>query len=77
LERGERNPKKGNGYLHQAPSVRYQFIHQLRGQFSLVALLRAMQVSKSGYYTWLNNEECERRKENKRLLKEIQQITSS
>jgi transposase InsO family protein len=33
-----------------------------------------MQVSKSGYYTWLNHKECERTKENKQLLKEIYQI---
>ncbi|QHT66941.1 IS3 family transposase [Rhodocytophaga rosea] len=66
--------KKGNGYLHQAPSVRYLFIHQHRGQFSLLALLRTMQVSKSGYYTWRKQKECEKTKENKQLLKEIHKI---
>ena len=33
-----------------------------------------MQVSKSGYYTWLKHKECEKTKENKQLLKEIKQI---
>ena len=33
-----------------------------------------MQVSRSGYYTWLKRPESERSKENKRLVKQIKDI---
>lgn len=33
-----------------------------------------MQVSRSGYYTWLKRPESDRSKENKRLVKQIKDI---
>ncbi|NYZ70427.1 IS3 family transposase, partial [Endozoicomonas sp. SM1973] len=38
--------------LCQRASLRFEFIHQHRGQFSIKALCRCMSVSPSGYYDW-------------------------
>jgi putative transposase len=51
--------------------VRYAFIKEQRGSFSLSALCRAMQVSPSGYRAWSKRTPCSRDTENTRLTERI------
>ena len=69
--RGERDLKKGCGYLHESPGVRYRFVRQHLGRFSVAALCRAMQVTRSGYYAWRRRKPSERQKQNQTLLGQI------
>jgi len=45
-----------------------------RGQFSVTAMARALEVSTSGYYGWRRRRECRRSQENRKLLMEIKAI---
>ena len=49
---GERNPKKGCGYLHCPPPVRYQFIKEHQEQFSSVGAVPGDAGWSSGFYAW-------------------------
>ena len=42
--------------------MKYAWIKEQRGVYSVVRLCRAMQVSKSGFYSWLNSAPSPRRK---------------
>ena len=42
--------------------MKYAWIKEQRGVYSVVRLCRAMQVSKSGFYSWLNSEPSPRSK---------------
>lgn len=54
--------------------MRYPFIKECNGQFSITALCRVMKVSRSGYYAWLNRPESKRNKENMQLVEQIRDI---
>lgn len=45
-----------------------------RGQFSITAMARVLEVSTSGYYSWRRREESRRSKANRKLLVEIKAI---
>jgi len=45
-----------------------------RGQFSVTAMARVLEVSTSGYYGWRRRRECRRTQENRKLLVEIKAI---
>lgn len=45
-----------------------------RGQFSITAMARVLEVSTSGYYSWHRREESRRSKANRKLLVEIKAI---
>jgi transposase InsO family protein len=45
-----------------------------RGQFSVTAMARVLEVSTSGYYGWRRRRECRRSQENRKLLVEIKAI---
>jgi transposase InsO family protein len=66
--------RKSNGCLHEPSPVRYQFVDQHRGQYSLERLCEALQVSVSGYYAWQKRPESTRKQENKRIVAEIKEI---
>ena len=44
------------------------------GRFRIVWVTKALDVSSSGYYSWLKRPESPRRKENKRLAVEIKAV---
>lgn len=54
--------------------MRYQFIKQYEGQFSVSALCRVMQVSKSGYYAWCKRPPSAREQANQQLTEKIQTL---
>lgn len=51
--------------------MRYQFIQQHQGQFSLAALCRVMQVARSGYYAWCKRPKSAREQANQELTEQI------
>ncbi len=54
--------------------MRYQFMEEYRGQFTITAMARVLEVSTSGYYNWRRREESQRSKANRKLLVEIKAI---
>jgi len=51
--------------------MRYKFIKENQTQFDIRRLCKQLEVSRSGYYAWLNREESTRDKQNKQLLEVI------
>ena len=71
---GERDPadqQKGRGYLHCPPAVRYRFIQEQEGRFSVSALCRAVRVSRSGYSAWKQRPPSRRSHQEQELLVRI------
>jgi len=56
------------------PPVRYQFIQQYQGHFSLSALCRVMQVGRSGYYAWKQRLPSAQARANAQLTEQIQEV---
>jgi putative transposase len=54
--------------------VRYQFIKQYQGQFSLSALCRVMQVARSGYYAWCKRPMSATEQANQQLTQQIKTV---
>jgi len=45
--------KKGSGVLRAAAAVQYAWIHQQHTAFRVRRLCQLLEVSRSGYYEWL------------------------
>lgn len=54
--------------------MKYRFIRDHVGQFSVWRMCRVFGVSRSGYYSWQSRRPSARRQDNHRLLQEIRQI---
>ena len=54
--------------------MRYLFIEGYRGQFSVSAMCRVLEVSSSGYYAWRKQDERRRKREDRALTLEIKRI---
>jgi len=54
--------------------VRYRFIQEHKGQFSITTLCRVMEVALSGFYDWRNAPPSKRQEQNALLLAQIQNI---
>jgi putative transposase len=54
--------------------VRYQFIQSLKGQFPVVALCRAPQVSQSGYFAWIGRSPSQRSQAETNLLVQVRTV---
>ena len=57
--------------------MRFQFISVEKANFSVTDLCTALNVSTSGYYAWCKRETCQRKNEDKQLLKVIRSIFNS
>ena len=54
--------------------MKYRFIKAHRDQFPVSLICKMLNVSRSGYYAWLNSPESSRAREDKRLLSEIKRV---
>jgi transposase InsO family protein len=54
--------------------MKYRFIKSQRTQFKVATMCRVLEVSKSGYYDWLNRPESSRSKRHRYLITKIRQI---
>lgn len=54
--------------------MRYRFIREHRQQFPITSMCHVLDVSRSGYFAWVDRPESERAKEDRRLLARIQDI---
>ena len=53
---------------------KFRFIHEHRFKFRIAKMCEAFNVSRSGYYAFINRPESERSQENKKLLETIRKI---
>ncbi len=54
--------------------MKYEFIHTNRSAFAVENMCQVFEVSRSGYYDWVDRPESQRSLENKVLLQEIREI---
>ena len=54
--------------------MKYAWIKKHRDEYSVVRLCHAMQVSKSGFYSWLNCEPSPRRKRTDSIRKAVLEV---
>jgi len=54
--------------------VKYAFLDKHRKAFSIVALCKALKISRSGYYDWRNREESQQTLRDRILLEHIRRI---
>ncbi|EOW1557704.1 IS3 family transposase [Pseudomonas aeruginosa] len=62
------NLKKGRRVLCQGVRLRYAFIKQRAGNYSIRQLCLTLKVHPSGYYAWLSEPQSARAKDDQRLL---------
>ncbi|ENT9815517.1 TPA: IS3 family transposase [Pseudomonas aeruginosa] len=62
------NLKKGRRVLCQGVRLRYAFIKQRAGNYSIRRLCLTLKVHPSGYYAWLSEPQSARAKDDQRLL---------
>ena len=65
---GARYPKKGRRVLCQEPRVKYQFIEENRHDHCVMVMCRVLQVSRSGYYAWIDRPLSVTAEDNQRLV---------
>ena len=63
--------KKGRKVLCQQPRVKYAFMRDHRQEFSLISMCRVFKLHRSGFYAWLAQPLSNKAKEDRRLLKLI------
>jgi transposase InsO family protein len=54
--------------------MKFEFIYIYRSSFRLTKMCLALQVSRSGYYSWLRRSKSKRQIENEKLLKLIRKV---
>ena len=54
--------------------MKYDFILKHRQEFSVSRMCRVLDVSKSGYFAWLEREESRRKRDDAKLLERIREI---
>jgi putative transposase len=54
--------------------VKYGFIKARQDQFKVTRMCRALEVSRSGYYSWRDGKESQRSERNRSILVEIQTV---
>nr|WP_266105349.1 IS3 family transposase [Rickettsia peacockii] len=66
--------KKGCCVLCERIPIRYAWIKENEGNFSIAVMCKFMKVSRSGYYEWFNNPGCNRVQEDNELTNRIEII---
>jgi putative transposase len=54
--------------------VKYAFIREHNNEFRVSRMCAVLQVSRSGYYHWLDRPESRKLREDRRLLEQIRQV---
>jgi putative transposase len=54
--------------------MKYAWIKEYRDEYSVVRLCHAMQVSKSGFYSWLNSKPSPRKKRTDSIRKAVLEV---
>jgi putative transposase len=72
--RGARNLEKSDGLLREARLVRFDFIEAEKVRYPVRLICKVLEVSPAGFYAWRERPECERARENRRLVTEIRAI---
>lgn len=54
--------------------MRYAFIREHQNEFKVVRMCRVLQVSRSGYYDWVDRRESRRVREDRALLEHIRRV---
>ena len=54
--------------------MKYPFIREHANEYPVQVMCRVLEVSRSGYYTWLRRPESKRERKNRRILTEIKAI---
>lgn len=54
--------------------MKYDFIHTYRSRFAVEKMCQVLEVSRSGYYEWIDRPESERDRINETLLQEIRYL---
>ena len=56
--------------------MKYKFIKENGSQFSVEAMCKFFEVSRSGYYDWVDRPVSNRSKANQSLLKDVKNLNS-
>ncbi|NPV54624.1 MAG: IS3 family transposase [Firmicutes bacterium] len=54
--------------------MKYEFIHSHRSEFGVEKMCQVLEVSRSGYYAWLDRPKSSRQQEDEKLLVHIKQV---
>lgn len=54
--------------------MKYKFIKEHSSEFRVEKMCQVFKISRSSYYDWLKRPESKRKKDDKKLLKEIKRI---
>lgn len=54
--------------------MNFSFVHANQADYPITVLCDVLEVSRSGYYAWLTREPSARKREDRELQKEIQEI---
>ncbi|MFS1526055.1 IS3 family transposase [Microbulbifer sp. 2304DJ12-6] len=66
--------KKGRGVLCKEPEMRYAFMQEHRQEFSVKAMVRVLNVSRSGFYDWVaRGTLCSKRQQHRDQLDRLAQ----
>ena len=61
-------------HLYATPVMKYEFIEELRSEFTVVRMCKAFRVNESGYYHWTKKKKTVRQVEDETLIKVIKVI---
>src|SRR5207244_1066331 len=68
---GEGDFKKSDGLLREPEPVRFDWVHRHRGHFEVSIMCDVLQVSRSGYYVWVDRPPSRQERRRRELIEQI------